>query len=410
MPLLAGILALYLGSALIHLNPDPGELEGLPNLVLGPLALAPPRTLSGDSPHYLVAINSLIEDGDFDLANNYRQALLSDWDAGARHRAVPLVHHAETDRLGRERGTHSPFFALALAVFLWPLAGTSWVEPGAVILTLFVAWLGLVVLMQSERSGNSEATARILLLGLASPLWCYSRDLWTEPWVMTCWIVLLVSRRPSLVFLFGLLGTLFKYPFAVVPIGFALAEFLSVRQGSDDGGPAHRKLIWAHLAGAAVGLVSILGVVQLLFRESDHFSWFHSGIHSSFGIPGWSLLGLLLDPANGLLWFFPILLFSLVNIRSSPPRQWVPFLAFFLVHAAYQDWGGGTGFAARYLVPALPVLVGWLALRTRSRWLPPVAVWSVFWGVLGGVLPALVFDRTPRGVIEHVFAKIQEWV
>ena len=63
------VVLLYLFSGLVHTTSEPGALDGLAHLRIGPLVLAPPLVLSGDSPHYLVSVNSLIEDGDFDLAN-----------------------------------------------------------------------------------------------------------------------------------------------------------------------------------------------------------------------------------------------------------------------------------------------------------------------------------------------------
>ena len=57
-------------------------MVGLALLLLAPLGVSRslqrdfspglPGVRSGDEPHYLVLINSVISDGDFDLANNYR--------------------------------------------------------------------------------------------------------------------------------------------------------------------------------------------------------------------------------------------------------------------------------------------------------------------------------------------------
>ena len=57
-------------------------LAGLALILLAPLgvsrslnrdfSLGLPGVRSGDEPHYLVLIHSVISDGDFDLANNYR--------------------------------------------------------------------------------------------------------------------------------------------------------------------------------------------------------------------------------------------------------------------------------------------------------------------------------------------------
>ena len=43
-----------------------------------------PRVISGDEPHYLVLINSLLRDGDLDLANNYAAVHQGEPQAGLR--------------------------------------------------------------------------------------------------------------------------------------------------------------------------------------------------------------------------------------------------------------------------------------------------------------------------------------
>jgi hypothetical protein len=47
-----------------------------------PLNLVWPRIHSGDEPHYLIILNSLIRDGDMDLANNYASVHAGGTDAG----------------------------------------------------------------------------------------------------------------------------------------------------------------------------------------------------------------------------------------------------------------------------------------------------------------------------------------
>src|SRR5438552_3458551 len=49
--------------------------------------------LSGDEPHYLVAINSLLHDGDLALTDDYGRAFEGGWEAGRRFRLVRLDHH-----------------------------------------------------------------------------------------------------------------------------------------------------------------------------------------------------------------------------------------------------------------------------------------------------------------------------
>ncbi len=133
-------------SSLVHGPVDHHEVERVPHWrPVGLLVLALPRVLSGDLSHYLVGVNSLIEDGDFDLTNNYRQAKEGDWDAGVRFRQRDLDRHVDRDNEGRELGTHSPFFVLLLATLTWPLQGTAWVEPVCIGLTMLVGLAGVAL-------------------------------------------------------------------------------------------------------------------------------------------------------------------------------------------------------------------------------------------------------------------------
>ena len=405
------MVVLYLVSSCIHLD-----------------GIGLPRVLSGDSPHYLAVVNSLIEDYDFDVSNNYAQAAAGDWDLGWRFRGVSLDHHVDRDRRGRELSTHSPFLPLLLFPLAWPFRGTRWVEPVCVTATLLVSLIGVAAAARllgssSEPNGdyprnerqdlghNSLSYAKethgqtlkpapflewYVLLALATPLWCYSRDLWTEPWIMALWIGILLSRRLEILSAFSVLATLIKYPFAVVPISMG-AVALWRRE-------YRRGLVL--ISSGVIGLAVASAVIQYLFRDVDHFSWFHSGQHLGFGLPFNGIIGLLLGPENGLLWFFPFLFWGLWEFRRGG-ELYLPAAMFFLMHAAYQDWQGGTGFSARYLVPMLPIMVKAVRDSRPSGSAFKIAViYSLLWGMLAGFFPALVYDRTPWGVATHIWTKL----
>ncbi len=386
------ILAAYLASSFVQMPVDEADLEGVAHWRLGRVAIGPPRVLSGDSPHYLAAVNSLIGDSDLDLANNYRQAEQGGIDLGARFRGRSLDHHVDVDQKGREIPNHSPFFTLLLACFAFPFAGTDWVEPVCIwvaILAGFVciAWLGLKM-----------PTARwAAVLAFATPFWCYTRDIWTEPFSALSWLALLFCRHPAALFAAGFAGVLIKYPFAVVP---ALMGLLAWRRGE-------RAEAVALLAGSVAGVAAAVGTAQWLFRDVDHFSLFHSGIHGAFDLPLDGMLGLLFSPENGLLFFFPFLIWAALPLWRDRGLFW-PAAAFFVVHAAYSDWMGGTGFSARYLVPLLPVCVYAMSRIEPRGWLFRAAlVYSLLWGMVGGLAPALVYDRTPWGAAAHVWAQMR---
>ena len=178
------------------------------------------------------------------------------------------------------------------------------------------------------------------------------------------------------------------------------------------------------------GVLAAFLFAQYAFRFTDHFDLFHMAYHrgmgayqaiepfpasqssSGFGAAlqrlaaffgsfrgrGW--WGLLFSPSQGLLPFFPFLAWGLWSWRKGG-RVYLPAMAYFLIHASYLGWSAGTGFSARYLVPVLPVLVLGVAEAKRwPRWLFRMCLaYSLFWGLLAGLLPVAVVERGPVEVI-----------
>ena len=395
---IALVVLTFLVATTVHAPSDELEMRGLPSLRWGQFALSLPRALSGDSPHYLVAVNSLVEDGDFDLRNNYDQALGGDWDAGSRFRGVEIDRHVDIDSRARELGTHSPFFAMLLAFFAWPLAGTLWIEPLCVWLTCTAGLVAVLFIAQRLGRLRYRNSTVVVFAALASPLLCYSRDIWTEPWIAAIWMALLSARDEKAKFLLGFLGTLIKYPsFFVAPASIGILQCLKGRYRSG----------LALVGSALLALLTVVVTVQWMLQDvADHQTIFHSGVHASFQLSPRGAVGLLIDPADGLLIFCPILLWGYRRVWENPD-EWLPMVTFFGVHALYAGWMGGTGFSSRYLVPMIPILmvsVQWSALR--SRLFTGVALYSLAWGLAAGFFPAIVYDRTPWGIFSHVWTHL----
>ena len=166
-------------------------MVGLALLLLAPLGVSRslqrdfspglPGVRSGDEPHYLVLINSVISDGDFDLANNYRDMHRGGPQAGRVFAGAPLDHHVnwyEGDRLvkwwqayqmdpnawqkdeeghrmpthrpesglgpvpGPEYSQHPAGLAFLLAPILYPFRDTALVEPAAIYCSGLATVLG----------------------------------------------------------------------------------------------------------------------------------------------------------------------------------------------------------------------------------------------------------------------------
>ncbi len=387
-----GIVALvYLVSTFVHAPFEEDHLVGLTRLDFGRVALARPTVLSGDSPHYLAVVNSILDDRDLDLSNNYRQARAGGSDLGWEFRGRDIDAHADRDSAGRLVPTHPVLFPIILAVFSLPLAGSPWVESWCIWLTM-AAGLSTIFWLSRQQSGASWA----LLLAFATPLWCYSRDIWVEPWIALFWIALIRARSPWIRFSAGLLGTMIKYPFALVPLAMGV---MALWKGD-------RKEGTLQVGSGILGLVLAILSVQWLFRDVDHFSLFHSGVHASFDLPFDGIIGLLLSPENGILLFFPVLVWGFSAFKGNLERA-LPLAVFFLVHAAYSDWMGGTGFSSRYLVPILPIWVALISeVRPSSSLFRAALIYSTLWGIAGGLTPAIVYDRSPWGAIWHVIQNL----
>ena len=395
------IAVVYALSSFVAGPMDPSSASRVAHVRLGPIFLGRPITTWGDPPHYLVMVNSLIEDGDLDLRNNYDQARDGDWDVGTRFRGVDLDRHVETDRRGRELSFHSPFLPVLLAGVAWPFRGSEWVESVCIWFTLGVTLLGL---SWCARLHGFEPSW-LVVLALATPLWAYARDVWTEPYQAVAWGALLALETPAALVPITVAAVLFKYSFAIVPLGLGAVALWrgEVRRG--------RVLI----ASSVVALLIAFVTVQYLFRDADHFSIFHLGARhiqqanpmlGPFWIRSTGFVGLLLDPKNGLLPFCPFLVFGLRPLIKDA-RLGVPVLLFFLLHASYPGWRGGTGVSARYLIPMLPVLVYAVAqARPKGRLVASSVGYSGLLAGIAGILPVAAYDKSPWGIFSFLVQRL----
>jgi hypothetical protein len=87
----------------------------------------------------------------------------------------------------------------------------------------------------------------------------------------------------------------------------------------------------------------------------------------------------------------------------------LPAVTFFVLHASYPGWTAGASFSARYLVPMVPILVLGVALANPRGILFRLSlVYSCFFGMLGGLLPAMVYDRNPWQIVSRLLREVVE--
>ena len=206
-----------------------------------------PKVISGDEPHYLLILNSILFDHDLELQDDYERAK-HDLDAGG----VPLPDHhtiivnkrtgehgywySERDRKGLQPGpdvyevpAHPPAFPALIALFLAPfdpaLADVQFDASNVVVL---ICWLGAVfTYLLARRVGMNRGLALFAtaLLALASPWLPYTRSFFAEPVIGLSVVVALwalEANRPVTSALAAAAAAAFKPSFAIIGAGFVI--------------------------------------------------------------------------------------------------------------------------------------------------------------------------------------------
>lgn len=319
--------------------------------------LVRPELVGGDEPHYAAMAWSVAVDGDFDPANQYAQSERGEVpSAGRRFLGKTIERHMVAKPSG-EVSSHPvglPLLAAApLAIAI--RAGVPGV-PDVVLglLTVLVSFFGYRALERLLAGWLGDAGAGRVVAAttfFSTPLWFYSRTFFTEPWLAALLLLAaerVVRERP---FVAGLLlgATIAIKDQALLPalvvVGFAV-----------------RRLGWTRAARLAPGFV-LAGagfVVRNIFLYGSGWFDFPQAFRAGSLIDG--SIGLLIDPARGLVFFAPIVLLAFAGLFARPEERSVVtgaaacFLVYFLLNAAWIDWRGGSSFGPRLLVPVLPLL------------------------------------------------------
>jgi hypothetical protein len=370
-----------------------------------PLSLGSPGVLSGDEPHYLVLINSLINDGDFDLANNYQDAHRGGLQAGRIFSGQPLDHHVnwyddgqivkwwqvyeldpekwERDSQGlpvptlrsdstirpmsdKEYSQHPVGLAVVLAPILVAFRGTSLVESVAILCSGmatvggFYAWCWLVR-RYTRSAAHLLAAAAVAYLG--SPLWHYGQNLYMESFLAFLSVAafaaaLRADRYLTAGVLLGL-GVLIKAPIALIALPLI--------------GDAVLRRHWKHALACAIP-IAVAGLLLLYWNRQMYGDWLRNPQEWESGSVLEGIFGLALSRAHGLLLVSPALSLSALVLpawfRDHPRDATLMTLATLLyggMMAYWVQWWGGSCYSARLILPIVPFLFAPLALLFDTR-------------------------------------------
>jgi hypothetical protein len=370
-----------------------------------PFALGLPVVYNGDEPHYLVMINSIIDDGDFDLANNYRDVHHGGLQAGRKFAGQPLDHHVnwyQGDRQvkwwqafemdaerwnkdgeghpvptpksdpryvpvsGSEYSQHSVGLAFVLAPFLVALRGNSLVEPAAILCsglaTAFgcCAWCWLVGRYTQDRM---HVLAAAVVAYLGSPLWHYGLVLYSESFLaffsVAAFAFALRGQNYAIAGLLLAAGLLIKAPFGLIALPLI--------------GDALVRRHWKQALECTVPIACAILLVGY-WNQEMYGDWLRNPQEWEPGSLKGGLSGLAFSWEHGLLWVSPSLfLLPLVlpewfrNHAREAVLMTLATLFYAGLMASWAQWWGGTCYSARLIVPIMPFLFAPLALLFDSR-------------------------------------------
>lgn len=365
-----------------------------------------PRVHSGDEPHYLVLLNSVLRDGDLDVANNYLAVEQGDIQAGRDYAGWALDHHTvwfegerrrdwqrtfemdpakwDHDSAGRpvphlragqsppvqghsETSTHPPGLALLLAPLLYPLRGTDLMEPAAILcsaLAVIIAMLMYRALIRSYTDDRRVVDLATAVTFLGTLAWHYGRTLYTEPYLLlfatAAYSLALRGRSPWLAGAMIALGILMKPTFVLLAL-----PILAMHGVARD-----------YRAALAFALPLAAGVLATLAYDATMLGAPFRGVQEwKQGSPLASAFLMLFSPQRGLLITMPAIVVALLawpqffrDHRRDALVLGAGVLINYALFANFGDWVGGFCYGVRYMVPVLPLLFASLGSLPQSAW------------------------------------------
>ncbi len=316
---------------------------------------------TGDEPHYLLAVQSILRDGDLDIRNNHTLDQYRYFQPGQTTHA-----HALVGRDGRWLSKHSPGLAVAAAPFY--ALGGRW---GVVLLmTVLTAWLTVSLYRVALQAGadDDRTTALGWWTSFSIPVVVYANQMFPAVIVALAvsegcrlWLERRVTATRAAAVLLGL-GLVPWFHLGSTQLSVPLMAALSLRISRKT-----RQSIWLWTTPLLIPASLMLFYYAHLGRILPSFGSY--GAYRPAEIP-LVLLRLLVDQEHGILIHAPFWAGAAWGLaKAARAKGWlVPSLlglAHVLFVASYSWWYGGWAPPGRFLLPVLPVALVPLALSRR---------------------------------------------
>jgi len=360
--------------------------------------------LGGDEPWYLLTTRSIALDLDYNLFDDlqehgFEEFYPKDISGYGPERLMKLGHgRTATPEYWVER--RYPVRPIGLPILLAPAyrAGLVWDNQVRVTCVWFLCLLGAVLVQQIfllgyELTSNRTAAALAALAGgLAMPIIAYVTQIYMDLPAALLVIVavrlVLTAKGPLLVRALGAgccVGYLPWLHEKYYPLVFILVVMFLVASR-----PWRLKQLAGFFAPLVVSAVLLMAyyhtIYGVIYPAYDHEKTigFMTGVKSG-------LLGMLFDRTDGLLPFWPVLVFAVAGLammlrdrcRAAP---WLVALAAmqWLTVGMFEGWTGGHCPPLRHWVPVMPLLITgsiYALAQIRTRWLVVLMAVAMVYGV-----------------------------
>jgi hypothetical protein len=335
--------------------------------------------IDGDEPYYLLVTESIVHDGDLDLANQYRNMAAS---ATLRPDLQPYAGDP-TGPNGEQYSRHEPFLSLLMV--------PGYLAGGLAGAIATIALFGVLLVRSTFRMLDDEGVpprvqrALFPFFAFAPPVLFYAIRIWPEVPGAFFFVEALrgVRQRRMQRWAPALIGlVLLKLRFVLVA-GMLIAPLLVEavrRRSSRDSMKPHRMFI------ALLILAVPMAVLWLLTGSATNVHRFSEFVPAEPLLYLRGLFGLLLDGMGGLAFQAPFYLlgvYAITRWRSMPETFRIGCVALLLYLALLlprPEWHGGWAPPLRYVVIAMPILLlgaSRLWERVPSGLIALIAAWTI---------------------------------